>query len=144
MEKEALQPNEIQCLSEGLVQANIVLDVRLLFVLIILFVDYLRESSDKSKQTLALISRDRARRLCEQALGRTTINTDRFNRYLTGEIKKHQEYLTSTELCATHALRSGRQGVARYLTAEVAGVKEHVKRLEELQRTLPEGQAEVQ
>lgn len=142
MEKEALQPSEIQSISEGLVQAKIVLYFRLLFDFIIPFIDYLRESSGKSKEALALLSRDRAQRFCGWTVGRKTMNIDIFNRYLTSEIKKHREFLISTELYAAHAVRADQQGIARYLRAEVAGLEEHIQRLEELQRTMPEERAE--
>lgn len=142
MEKEALQPSEIQSVSEGLVQAKIVLDFRLLHDFIILFIDHLRASSDESKEALAILSRDRAQRFYAWAVGRKTINPDPFNRYLSTEIKKHREFLASTELYATHALRADQHGIARYLRAEVVGLEEHIQRLEELHGTLPETQAE--
>lgn len=140
MEMEALQPDEIQKLSEGLVQAKLVLDFRLLHDTIILFLGYLRDKNDKTMGILVMQARGNALKLHGWTVGRKTICTVGFSKYLTDEIKTYQDLLDSAALFATHAQRANRQGLARYIQTEVAGSEAHIERLEELRGTLPEMQ----
>lgn len=144
MKKEAFQPREIQDMSEGIVQAQTVLDFRLLHDIIILFVAYIRGRNNHSKKDLVIKARKMALKLHGWTNGRITTNTDDFNRYLKGEIDKHQEFLVSAALCGTHARRSSQLGIARYLESETAELEAHVRRLQELRGTLPEAPDESQ
>lgn len=144
MEQEALDARDIQSMSEGLVQAKMVMDFRLLhdFIIVFLLTSKALTGKDSTAVPLVKYAYKHAAKMYGWTVARTTISTRGFSTYLVAEIKRHQEFLDSAALCATHARRADQEGIARYLQGEVVEFEAHVKRLEDLQSTLPDVQAE--